>query len=310
MIHRKSRHDYVYIGSVYAMSVICLALLAMVTEPLASRNTGIHGAEKNTQNETIPPLFFKTENLTNIPVTAKAYIVYDVLEKRIVASKNENAVLPLASITKIMSALTAHRMADLDTRILITKESKIDNRLDLGLQLNQGWRLDELLKYSLIFSSNSGMYAIAGHFGTPVFIARMNVEASKIGSTLQFTNPAGLDIKGQIGGIGSAYDVALMMTQARKEIPQILDATTHQRFTAVTEKGTLSGIPNTNQGIVDIQGAEGSKTGYTDLAGGNLALILDVSIGHPIVIVVLGSTRNDRFTDAQIIYKLLLTNMQ
>ena len=310
MIHRKSRHDYIYVSVVYAMSVICLAILAFVTEPLPSRTTGIHGEPDQSQNQATAPLFFNRDKVANIPVTARAYVVYDITEKRIVTSKNEKEVLPLASITKVMSAITAHRMADLDTRIVITKDAKIDNHLDLGLRENQGWRLDELLKYSLIFSSNSGMYAIASHFGTPVFVTRMNVEASKIGKTLQFTNPAGLDMKGQIGGIGSAYDVALMMTQARKEIPQILDATTHQRFTAVTEHGLLSGIPNTNQAIIDIRGAEGSKTGYTDLAGGNLALVVDMSIGHPVVIVVLGSTRSDRFVDAETIYKVLLSSIQ
>jgi D-alanyl-D-alanine carboxypeptidase len=265
--------------------------------------------EKHAQNGGTP-IFFAPEKLANIPVTAKAYIVYDVTDKRVIVAKNEQQVLPLASVSKVMTALTAHRMADLDTRVTVGKDAKLDGGYGLGLKENQSWRLDELLKYSLIFSSNSGMYAVASHFGIQSFIARMNVEASKIGSTLQFTNPAGLDLKGQVGGVGSAYDVALMMTQARKEIPQLLDATTHRRITVRTEKESLSGIPNTNQDIVAITGAEGSKTGYTDLAGGNLALVFDVALGHPMVLVVLGSTRTDRFTDAETIYKALLASMK
>jgi D-alanyl-D-alanine carboxypeptidase len=42
-----------------------------------------------------------------------------------------------------------------------------------------------------------------------------------------------------------------------------------------------------------------SKTGYTDLAGGNLVIVFDVGIGHPVAIVVLGSTRDARFTDVE-----------
>jgi D-alanyl-D-alanine carboxypeptidase len=42
-----------------------------------------------------------------------------------------------------------------------------------------------------------------------------------------------------------------------------------------------------------------SKTGYTDLAGGNLAVVFDAGIGHPVAVVVLGSTKEERFTDVQ-----------
>ena len=67
----------------------------------------------------------------------------------------------------------------------------------------------------------------------------------------------------------------------------------------------LGGIPNTNQTIETLSGAEASKTGYTDRAGGNLAVIVDISVGHPIVIVVLGSTRQGRFQDIDVLYKAL-----
>ena len=57
--------------------------------------------------------------------------------------------------------------------------------------------------------------------------------------------------------------------------------------------------------IESIPGAEVSKTGFTDLAGGNLGVIVDVSVGHPVAIIVLGSTRNGRFEDVRILYDVL-----
>lgn len=303
----KSHDDYVHMGAVYGLGVVALIFLSFMAQPINPGKDGVIASQTATST---PPLFFDPHVFANLSVTAKSYVVYDILERRIIAGRNETTALPLASVTKVMSAVTALRMADPDTRITIGENAKIDGGYDLGMKEGQAWRLDELLKYSLTFSSNSGMYAIANHFGMGVFVNRMNREAQSISPTLSFTNPAGLDADNFIGGTGSALDVALLMARAKNEIPDILDATTHQRTTVSTEKGKLTGVPNTNQEINLIAGAEASKTGYTDLAGGNLALIVDPTLGHPIAIVVLGSTRTDRFTDVEKIYQALLLSIK
>ena len=61
------------------------------------------------------------------------------------------------------------------------------------------------------------------------------------------------------------------------------------------EKQTMA--QNTNEAEAEIAGLIMGKTGYTDLAGGNLAVVFDVGLAHPIVAVVLGSTPDDRFKD-------------
>ena len=58
-------------------------------------------------------------------------------------------------------------------------------------------------------------------------------------------------------------------------------------------------VINTNDLVDQIPGMIGSKTGYTDLAGGNLVLLVDIGIDHPIAIAVLGSTRDERFSDVK-----------
>lgn len=313
MIHKRSHRDYIETGLIYIAGLISFTLIAMMAEPMEDRQVGLRLPEtyKTKKEETqAAPIFFKREAFNEIDVSARAYIVYDIVDKQVIAGKNESTPLPLASLTKVMTALTALSMAPPETRIAIDSKSRLNGYYDLGLEENQGWRLDELLKYSLTFSSNDGMHAIANHFGKDEFIMRMNSYAKTIGSTFAFSDPAGLDDNMQLGGLGSAFDVAKMMSEARKKYPNILDATTHTRTTVRNERGPVIGIPNTNQNVANILGIEASKTGFTDLAGGNLAIIADVSLGHPVAIVVLGSTREGRFKDAETIYNALLKSLK
>jgi D-alanyl-D-alanine carboxypeptidase len=63
--------------------------------------------------------------------------------------------------------------------------------------------------------------------------------------------------------------------------------------------GVVHTFANTDLDVTHIPDPLLSKTGYTDLAGGNLVVVYDAGINHPIAVVVLGSTENGRFTDVQ-----------
>ncbi len=254
-------------------------------------------------------VLFDKSAFNDIKVLGKAYIVYNVTTHEVIASKNEKEVLPLASLTKIMTAMSSTLHKKKDEKILITPKS-IEDGYDLGLKNKQVWKLSELLKYMLVFSSNDGAQIVADSFGgKDIFVIQMNSDAKNFGLNLIFTDPAGRDIDGKIGGEGSALEVAKLFSIARKYIPEILDATTKKRETVTTNFGKISGIPNTNQDIEMLPGAEASKTGYTDMAGGNLGVIVDISVGHPVVIVVLGSTKAGRFEDMEVLYKALRTSL-
>ena len=184
--------------------------------------------------------------------------------------------------------------------------ASIDGAYDLGLKKGQVFELDELLKYTLVFSSNDGAQAIAdGLGGRTFFVNQMNVDAAKLGLELFFTQPAGLDEGGKIGGLGSAHSAAKLIALARKDFPEVFDATTKTRTTVTSSTGKIMGVPNTNQDVVNFSGLEASKTGFTDLAGGNLAVVVDIAVGHPVAIVVLGSTHEERFSDVEKLYHAL-----
>ncbi|KKQ30337.1 MAG: hypothetical protein US45_C0047G0004 [Candidatus Nomurabacteria bacterium GW2011_GWA1_37_20] len=63
---------------------------------------------------------------------------------------------------------------------------------------------------------------------------------------------------------------------------------------------------NTDYLVNDLAGFMAGKTGYSDLAGGNLAIVLDKGYGHPIIIVVLGSNFEGRFRDAKNLYEAVI----
>lgn len=247
---------------------------------------------------------YDTSMFSGALVEAKAYVVYDIVNKKVIAGRNEEKPFPLASLTKVMTAVTALTHYSTSTPVTITQKS-IDGGYDLGLQEGQIWALEELVKYTLIFSSNDGAQAIAdGLGGRAAFVETMNSDSVAFGLGLSFTEPSGLDKNGVLGGIGTALDMAKLFAYARKEFPGALESTSKVRGTFSASTGKVIGIPNTNQEIESIPGSEASKTGYTDEAGGNLAIIADVTVGHPIVIVVLGSTKEARFSDVAALYAI------
>jgi D-alanyl-D-alanine carboxypeptidase len=296
------RHDHVNISLVYVLGA--LSILALIN---------IHFLILPTKSKVKSPHFpiitrgitFSKEPFLHLPIVGRAYVVYDVKSNTLIAENNATTTLPLASLTKVMTTITALTHNNTITPITVEKKYA-DRSLDLGLKEKEEWELGELLKYTLVFSSNDGALIIASSLGgTSDFVRQMSNDSMLFGFPMLFTNPAGLDEGTSIGGLGTALNTAKMLAYAELTYPEIFDATIHKRYNALSESGVISGIPNTNQEIESISGALASKTGYTDSAGGNLAVMLDISVGHPVVIVVLGSTREARFKDVKTLYNAL-----
>jgi D-alanyl-D-alanine carboxypeptidase len=304
--HHKNEHITLLVTYILSgCSIISLVLLYTITDYYTHKEI--------IQTAQVKPLvLFNTSAFNGVTIEGKAYIVYDLVDEKIIASHNEMTLLPLASLTKMMTAVSSTLHKNKDDIIKISPKS-IEDGYDLGLKNGQEWPLSELLKYTLIMSSNDGAEAVADSFGNKtIFLSFMNEDAKSFGLNFHFTDPAGRDVGNVLGGRGNAYDVAKLFGIARQRIPEILDATTKKRQAVSTTQGKLFGIPNTNQVIETLPGAEGSKTGFTDLAGGNLGVIVDITVGHPVVIIVLGSTREGRFRDVTSLYlslqKSLLSN--
>ncbi len=129
----------------------------------------------------------------------------------------------------------------------------------------------------------------------------MNRDAETLGLTkTTFFNESGLDENmTRAGAYGSARDMATLFAYMIEHHPDLLEATRYQSFTIPSDTASTHMAVNTNSIVAQIPGLIGSKTGFTDLAGGNLVIAYDASLNHPIIITVLGSTYDGRFTDTQ-----------
>jgi D-alanyl-D-alanine carboxypeptidase len=251
----------------------------------------------------LPPNLFK-----NVTVEGKAAYVMDITTGKVLFEKNENEQLPLASITKVMTAIVATENASPDTIITITPDAiAVDG--NNGLKEGEQWRLKDLLDFTLLVSSNNGAQAIADYFGFDKFITMMNNKAEELGLTsLYYINPSGLDTANLLdtGGKGDAEDVAKLFAYVVTHHPDLLESTRSKTGTYYSESMKHDGT-NTDIIVDNIPNIIASKTGYTDLAGGNLGIVFEPVPGRPVAVVVLGSSYDSRFSD---VYKLASTTLE
>lgn len=252
----------------------------------------------------------KQDFFKDIVIEAKSAYVWDVREEKILFAKNEEVQLPLASITKLMTAYIASEMVPENTIISIN-EDDLEVEGENGLVLGEKWNIKDILDLTLITSSNDGAHALASVVGflnqdmgveetEKVFVKKMNEKAEEMGLVQTFfLNESGLDLNEKLGGAyGSAKDVVVLMEGILENKPEILEATKYHRLT-LNSKSFIYDVENTNQDVNIIPGVIGSKTGFTDLAGGNLVVAIDVGIGHKVIIAVLGSSKEGRFIDVR-----------
>ncbi|MFI5260327.1 MAG: D-alanyl-D-alanine carboxypeptidase family protein [Candidatus Paceibacteria bacterium] len=234
-------------------------------------------------------------------VDAKAAIVYDLATGQTLYAKNAEAQLPLASLTKLLTVYAA--LTELSPNTPITIPSDV-TALDAphAFRAGQTFSLSDLARLTLTASLNDGATAIA-----EATAARENRSSSEMlagaAAALDLSqtyavNGSGLDVNTSVsGGYGSARDLAHLAGALTNLSPTIAEATTQEVAKAVSEGGTSFSVKNTDPVITTIPRLLLSKTGYTDLAGGNLALVFDAGILHPIAVILLGSSKSARFTD-------------
>jgi len=243
----------------------------------------------------------------DIETVAKAVIVKDLNTGEIIYAKNSGKVLPLASITKVLTALTVKEISTSKIASITLRDLALDgnNFLFPGEVFDQ----DDLINFTLVGSSNDGSSALASSASTipynkDSFIAEMNSLAQKIGMLNSiFHNESGLDLQDNVisGADGTARDIAELFEYVLVNNPELLESTTKSSVTVYSFNGISHKIDNTNQEVGNLPNALASKTGFTDLAGGNLAVVIDPGLNRPIVIVVLGSTKDARFEDVELL---------
>jgi len=273
-----------------------------------------HAAALQSQEQAAAAAAAVIHSFDGVNVEAKSAIVIDLKTGRILYEKDPDAQLPLASITKVAMALAVSEVLDLNSKITIPYDTAYAGTPPTRLLKGEEWTVRDVMNFTLIASSNEGADILSAaanaalHAKYPqspatgvhdATVWRMNQIAQSLGlGQTYFLNTNGLDLSTtQSGAYSSARDVAKLLAYAASTSPGLFVATSKNDLTLTDMDGDTASAYNTNEALGDIPGLILGKTGYTDLAGGNLGVVFDVGLSHPVVAVVLGSSYDGRFTD-------------
>jgi D-alanyl-D-alanine endopeptidase (penicillin-binding protein 7) len=245
-----------------------------------------------------------------VALRSSVALVQDAESGETLFDKNSETVLPIASITKLMTSIVVLEQAlDLDERVVITKEdlaatrsSRMRGRLRPGTALTR----DELLMLALMASDNRAAAALARtyHGGTEAFVAAMNGEAERLGLLdTRFSDPTGLSPD----NVSTAQDLAKLV-KAAHGYPLIREYSTRPSAHVRARGGTV-GFSNTNSLVRSNKWEiELSKTGYISAAGRCLVMQMRVGTRDLIVVLLDSYGKFSRIGDAQRIRKWLETS--
>ena len=192
-------------------------------------------------------------------------LIYDRASGQILYEKNGEKQTPMASTTKIMTAIVVLENADLTETVTINAKAAGIGGSRLGLKKNDKITVNDLLYGLMLRSGNDAAVALAIHVGGSVenFASMMNEKAKEMGLTnSHFVVPHGLDNEGHFT---TAYELAKMADYALKidKFREIVST----KLTTININGYPKAINNTNQLLGSISGVYGVKTGFTNGAG-------------------------------------------
>jgi D-alanyl-D-alanine carboxypeptidase (penicillin-binding protein 5/6) len=199
-------------------------------------------------------------------ISAQAAVLIDVSSGRILYAKEPDARLPIASLTKIMTAIVAIEHGDLNDMVKASKNAVGVEGSSIYLRLGEELSLEDLLYGLMLRSGNDAAVAIAEHVGGSVegFVYMMNEKARILGlENTHFMNPHGLDHPEHYS---SARDLAILTAYALKNPTFKKIVSTQVKTAPLADEEWDRKWFNKNKMLRMYQGADGVKTGYTRLA--------------------------------------------
>ena len=233
-------------------------------------------------------------------VVASAFLAQEVDGNTIVGAYQADYRWPIASITKLMTAVVALEKLGADTEIMISQTAADTEGDSGGFSAGEIFTVSDLIVAMMTVSSNDAAAALADYVGTPRFFDLMQEKAYDLKMTeTSFIDATGLSYLNQ----STAQDIATLIAYVQSSYPEIL-APSRNVTNKIMERGsklsrTLKNI-NTFAGTA---GFEGGKTGFTDESKGNLVSLFNYN-GKVYTLIVFGTT--DRFAET----KKLLTWMK
>lgn len=267
-----------------------------------------HASDINFQPtfQTVDP---KLAENSSVLINSKEYILEDLETGKVLYSKKDSTQVPIASTTKIMTAVIALENYNLDDVVTVPKKATEQIPTVVNLRTGEKITVSELLHCLLIKSGNDSAYTIGSFMDKSenpdikIFVDAMNKKATELGmDSTKYMDPAGLDDTGR----SSASDLAIITRYALKN-PLFRQIVTTENYVAKnTTKTIFHSLENSNRLVTtyDYPGAIGVKTGFTYEASHCLVAAAERN-GHGLIAIILGTYADTPNASADEAKKLL-----
>ncbi len=215
------------------------------------------------------------------------YLIADVESSTVLAASDLGEAVPIASLTKLMTAVVAAEYINLDTRVAITEPTFVQSLIPrLGERSSVSFY--SLLELLLLESSNEAAEVIAAEVGRTQFIEYMNERAKSLGmSYTNFTDPSGLDN----GNVSSVGDLLRLIQYIYEKKHFIVDISAGEKLPDIYVTGEFSGLSNFNT-VEGMENFIGGKIGETTAAGQTSVTLHTLNVKgeeRVVAIIILGS---------------------
>lgn len=252
--------------------------------------------------EKIADLYLNSDNFLSV------FVNLDESKEIVLSEKRVNEVIPIASLSKLMTAVVALENYNLDDTVAISGSAVSTYSTAGGLKEKEKISVKDLMFVTLIESSNDGAEALAEKMGREEFIFKMNKKAEELGmKNTRFVNPTGLDVFADSSekeiketNVSTPFDLEKLVVYILKSqplIPQILSLSEKQ---VVSSSGVVHKLKNTNILLKEDSSYLWGKTGYTKEANGCIILILkNYASDYDGYIINIITGADDRFSEAR-----------
>lgn len=237
-----------------------------------------------------------SKNIENLKLNSRIGLIFDRNSKRILYEKNGLKQVPMASTTKIMTAIVVLENSELNDVVTISKKAAGTGGSRLGLRTNDKITVHDLLYGLMLKSGNDAAVALAEHVGGGIeeFADMMNKKAKELGLiNSHFITPHGLDKEKHYT---TAYELACMADYALK-IPKFKEIVNSKNYN-ITINARSNLIGNTNELLGNLNGVYGVKTGFTNEAGRCLVTACKREDLDIITVVLGADTKKYRTSDS------------
>lgn len=252
--------------------------------------------------EKINDLYLNSNNFFSV------FVNLDEDKEVVLSEKKSNEVIPIASLSKLMTAVIALENYNLEDNINISASAIATYSTAGELREKEVISVRDLLYVTLIESSNDGAEALAEKMGREDFVLKMNKKAAELGmNNTRFVNPTGLDVFTDSSekelketNVSTPSDLEKLVVYILKNHTLIAEILSNSEKTVKSESGVVHNLKNTNILLKENSSYLWGKTGYTKEANGCIILILKSYAKDQngyIINVITGA--DDRFSEAR-----------